>query len=50
MANEGLSITAKAKVKLTKLDEAGNVIDLIEQEVDLTREEAEALWHSQQQE
>lgn len=47
---EGLNITAKAKVKLTKLDEDGKVIGIEEHEVDLTREEAEALWHSQQQE
>ena len=45
-----LNLAAKAKVKLTKLDEAGNVIETYEHEVDLTREEAEALWHSQQQE
>ena len=45
-----ICLTAKAKVKLTKLDEAGNVIETKEHEVDLTREEAEALWHSQQQE
>lgn len=45
-----LSLTAKAHVKLTKLDENGSVIGIEEHEVDLTREEAEALWHSQQQE
>ena len=50
MPNEGLKLSAKATVKLTKLDEHGNIIEVCEQEVDLTREEAEALWHSQQQE
>ena len=45
-----IGLTAKAKVKLTKLDEARNVIEEKEHEVELTREEAEALWHSQQQE
>lgn len=47
---EGLSITASAKFKLTKLDEHGNVIGIEEKEIDLTREEAESLWHSQQPE
>ena len=47
---EGLKLTAKATVKLTKLDENNNVVEVIEREVDLTREEAEALWLSQQQE
>ena len=46
---DGLKLTAKAVVKLTKLDENGKVIDVIEQEVNLTEEEAKALWHSQQQ-
>lgn len=46
---DGIQLTAKANVKLTKLDDKGNIVDTIEQEVDLTREEAEALWHSQQQ-
>ena len=45
-----VNLTAKARVKLTKLDEHGEVIGIEEHEVDLTREEAEALWHSQQQE
>lgn len=47
---DGLNITAKAVVKLTKLDELGKVIETTEKEIDLTREEAEALWHLQQQE
>jgi len=47
---DGLNLKAKAKVKLTKLDEYGNVLEVKEQEVDLTEEEVEALWHSQQQE
>lgn len=50
MNNEGLCLTAKAHVKLTKLDESGNIIIVEERDVDLTKEEAEALWHSQQQE
>lgn len=45
-----VNLTAKARVKLTKLNEHGEVIGIEEHEVDLTREEAEALWHSQQQE
>lgn len=45
-----VNLTARARVKLTKLDEHGEVIGIEEHEVDLTREEAEALWHSQQQE
>lgn len=50
MNNEGLRLTAKAHVKLTKLDESGNIISVEEREVNLTDEEAEALWHSQQRE
>lgn len=49
MANEGLQLKATATVRLTKLDETGNVIDVEEHTVDLTEEEATALWHSQQQ-
>lgn len=49
MANEGLNMKATARVRLTKLDEAGNVIGFEEREVELTKEEAEALWLSQQQ-
>ena len=50
MPNEGLNVTAKARVKLTKLDEHGEVIGIEEHEVNLSREEAEALWRSRQQE
>lgn len=46
---EGLNLCATARVKLTKYDEAGNFIGTEEHEVELTKEEAEALWHSQQQ-
>lgn len=46
---DGLNLKATAKIKITKLDESGKVIGVEEHEVDLTREEAEALWHSQQQ-
>ena len=47
MPNEGLSIKATAHVRLVKLDEAGNTIGTEEHEVELTQEEAQALWHSQ---
>lgn len=50
MPNEGLTLTAKATVKLTKLDEHGRIVEETEKEVELTREEVEALWRSQQQE
>ena len=50
MANEGLCLTAKACVKLTKYDENNQVIGVEEHIVDLTKEEAEALWLSQPQE
>ena len=46
---ENLNLKAVAHVKLTKLDEAGNVVDVTEHEVELTREEANAVWQSQQQ-
>lgn len=49
MANEGLQLKATATVRLTKLDDVGNIIDTEEHIVDLTEEEANALWHSQQQ-
>lgn len=47
---EGFNLTATAHVKLTKLDEAGNVIGFEEREVKLTEEEAKELWLLQQQE
>lgn len=50
MPNEGLHLTATAKVKLTKLDENGHVVGVEEHTVNLTEEEAEALWRSQRQE
>ena len=46
---EGLTLRAKARVTITKYDEQGNFIGSEEHEVELTKEEAEALWHSQQQ-
>ena len=49
MSKEGAQLKAVAKVKLTKLDECGNVIGIDEHTVELTEEEVEALWHSQQQ-
>lgn len=48
--NVPINIKATAHVKVTKLDDAGNVVSVEEHEVTLTKEEAEALWHSQQQE
>lgn len=50
MPNEGLFLSATAKVKLTKLDENGNVVSVEEHTVNLSKEEAEAIWLSQQQE
>ena len=50
MSSEGLKLKATARVKLTKLDEHGNVIGTEENVVDLTEEEAKVLWQSQQQE
>lgn len=47
---EGLTLKATAAVLLTKYDEHGNVIEVVEHEVDLTKEEADALWHSLPQE
>ena len=47
---EGLNLKAVAHVKLTKLDEAGNVCEVVEKDVKLTQKEAEELWRSQQQE
>lgn len=43
---DGLNLKATAKVLLTKLDEEGHVIGVEEHCVDLTKEEAESLWHS----
>lgn len=50
MATEGLSLSAKAKVRLTKLDDSGNVIGTEEHEVLLSGEEVKSLWDLQQQE
>ena len=47
---EGLSLNATARVKLTKLDEHGDIISVEEREIDLTKEEAMELWHLQQPE
>lgn len=46
---DGLNLKATAKVKLTKIDEAGQIVGVEEHQVDLTEKEAEALWLSQQQ-
>lgn len=42
-------LNAKVKVKLTKLDEHGNLIDEQEHEVLMSAEEASKLWQSQMQ-
>ena len=49
MATAGLNIQATAHVKITKLDENDKVIEVCEHNTQLTREEAERLWLSQQQ-
>lgn len=46
---DGLKFKATAKVTLTKVDDKGNVIGHEEHDVNLTKEEAEKLWHSLQQ-
>ena len=46
---EGLNISAKARVKLTKIDDKGNTLSVEEHEVNLTEEEAQKLWRLQQQ-
>lgn len=46
---EGLNVEAKARVKLTKLDEHGNKIGYEEHEVSLNKEEAMELWRLHQQ-
>lgn len=43
-------ISATARVKLTKLDEHGNIISTDEHTVKLTEEEAKTLWLSRHQE
>lgn len=45
-----IKLMATANVKVTKLDESGKVISIEEHSLELSREEAEKLWHSQQQE
>lgn len=46
---EDIKLKATAKVKITKLDDKGNVIEIEERTVALTEEEAKKLWLSQQQ-
>lgn len=46
---EDLKLTATAVVKITKLDENGNIIEVEERTIALTEEEAKELWLSQQQ-
>ena len=47
---DGINIKAIARIKITKLDEHGNVIGVEEHEKELTDKEAEALCHLRQQE
>lgn len=49
MANEGLQLKATATVRLLKYDENDTLISTEEHTVELTEEEANAIWHSQQQ-
>lgn len=44
-----IPLKATARVKLIKKDADGNVIEVVENTVELTEEEVEALWLSQQQ-
>lgn len=46
---EDIKLKATMKVRVTKLDDNGNVIEIEEREVALTEEEAKELWLSQQQ-
>lgn len=46
---EGLQLKATARVKLTKLDNDGNIVAVEEHEIQLTEQEVEAIWQSQQQ-
>lgn len=46
---DGIGLQATAHVKLTKRDENGNIIDVIERDVELTEEEAREIWRLQQQ-
>lgn len=50
MAQEGLRVRARAHVRVLKYDENGALMGVEEHDVDLTEEEAIALWLSQQQE
>ncbi len=45
---EHFGLKAMAKVTITKTDEFGNIIGTEEHIVNLTEEEAEELWRSQQ--
>jgi hypothetical protein len=45
---EELNISAKAHVKLTKIDDKGHTISVEEHESNLTEEEAQELWRLQQ--
>ena len=47
---ENAQISATARIKLTKLDDKGNVIEVEEHDIALTEEEVKNLWLSQQQE
>lgn len=47
---DGINIKATAHVVLKKYDEHGKLIGKEEREVPLTKEEVEAIWHSQKPE
>lgn len=47
---DNVKLKATARVKITKQDADGNILGVEEHTVELTEEEAQALWHSQQQE
>lgn len=47
---DGLRLRATARVTITKQDENGNVLGVETHDVELTEEEAKAIWDSQMQE
>ena len=49
MATEGVQLKATARVKLSKFDEHGNLVGAEEHEIELTKEEADSIWHLQMQ-
>lgn len=47
---DGMRLKATAHVRLSKFDENGRQIEVIEQDIELTEEEAKSICQSQQQE